>query len=237
MEGWVDLGYLAMHRPGTELATSRSRVQRPTTTLTEPLAVTKTYSVFLCKEDYSRLTALLSNTASCAKLQFPMSSLQITFVMTVTSLWMKTDNSHHPEVHCYNCRKWCVSKLERWTADPDDNSIVFVDATSFSCADGLNVVKYTQFNFFFDNFRFRTYTIHLSCLFVSLSAYVMHYCILLYNIVTVSIQATSVKYRINIHHTTLQLHATKQFVQYMYYLQLHNWFLEKCFKTNSPRLG
>ena len=33
--GAVDLGYLAVHRPGTELATSRSRVQRPTTTLTE----------------------------------------------------------------------------------------------------------------------------------------------------------------------------------------------------------
>ena len=35
MEGWVDLGYPAMHRPGTELATSRSRVRRPTTTVTE----------------------------------------------------------------------------------------------------------------------------------------------------------------------------------------------------------
>jgi len=35
MEGWVDLGYPAMHRPGTELAISRSRLRRPTTTLTE----------------------------------------------------------------------------------------------------------------------------------------------------------------------------------------------------------
>ena len=35
MEGWVDLGYSAMHRPGTKLATSRSRVRRLTTTLTE----------------------------------------------------------------------------------------------------------------------------------------------------------------------------------------------------------
>jgi len=33
MEGWVDLGYPAMHRPGVELAISRSQVQRPTTTL------------------------------------------------------------------------------------------------------------------------------------------------------------------------------------------------------------
>jgi len=29
MEGWVDLGYPAMHRPGTELAISRSLVRRP----------------------------------------------------------------------------------------------------------------------------------------------------------------------------------------------------------------
>ena len=33
MEGWVDLGYPAMHRPGIELAISRSLVRRPTTTL------------------------------------------------------------------------------------------------------------------------------------------------------------------------------------------------------------
>ena len=33
MEGWVDLGYLAMHRPEVELATSRSQIRRPTTTL------------------------------------------------------------------------------------------------------------------------------------------------------------------------------------------------------------
>jgi len=33
MEGCVDLGYPAMHRPGVELATSRSQVRRPTTTL------------------------------------------------------------------------------------------------------------------------------------------------------------------------------------------------------------
>ena len=35
MEGWVYLGYPAMHRPGTELAISRSLVRRPTTTPTE----------------------------------------------------------------------------------------------------------------------------------------------------------------------------------------------------------
>jgi len=29
MEGWVDLGYLAMHRPVTELAISQSLVRRP----------------------------------------------------------------------------------------------------------------------------------------------------------------------------------------------------------------
>jgi len=33
MEGWVDLGYPAMHRPVFELAIFRSRVRRPTTTL------------------------------------------------------------------------------------------------------------------------------------------------------------------------------------------------------------
>ena len=33
MEGWIDLGYPAMHRPGFELAIFRSRVRRPTTTL------------------------------------------------------------------------------------------------------------------------------------------------------------------------------------------------------------
>jgi len=32
MEGWVDLGYPVVHRPGVELATFRSRVERPTTT-------------------------------------------------------------------------------------------------------------------------------------------------------------------------------------------------------------
>jgi len=35
MEGWVDLGCPAMHRPGTELAISRSPVRRSTITLTE----------------------------------------------------------------------------------------------------------------------------------------------------------------------------------------------------------
>jgi len=30
MEGWVDLGYPVVHRPGVELATFRSRVERPT---------------------------------------------------------------------------------------------------------------------------------------------------------------------------------------------------------------
>ena len=39
MEGWVDLGYPAMHRPGTELGISRSLVRRPTTTLTEQLVI------------------------------------------------------------------------------------------------------------------------------------------------------------------------------------------------------
>ena len=33
MEGWVDLGYPAMHQPGIEPVISRSQVQRPTTTL------------------------------------------------------------------------------------------------------------------------------------------------------------------------------------------------------------
>jgi len=38
MEGWVDLGYPAMHRPGVELAVSRSQVRRPNHYATEPLA-------------------------------------------------------------------------------------------------------------------------------------------------------------------------------------------------------
>jgi len=42
MEGWVGLGYPAMHRPGSELATSRSRVRRPTTTLTEQPKIVNT---------------------------------------------------------------------------------------------------------------------------------------------------------------------------------------------------
>jgi len=33
MEGWVDLGYPAMHRPGVEPAIFQSLVRRPTTTL------------------------------------------------------------------------------------------------------------------------------------------------------------------------------------------------------------
>jgi len=36
MEGWVDLGYPAMERPGVELATSRSQVRRPNHYTTEP---------------------------------------------------------------------------------------------------------------------------------------------------------------------------------------------------------
>ena len=40
MEGWVDLGYPAMHRPGTKLATSRSRVRRPNHCTTEPASCT-----------------------------------------------------------------------------------------------------------------------------------------------------------------------------------------------------
>ena len=35
MEGWVDLGYPAMHQPGVELATSRSQVRRPNHYTTE----------------------------------------------------------------------------------------------------------------------------------------------------------------------------------------------------------
>jgi len=37
MEGWVDLGYLAMQQPGVELATSRSQVRLPNHYTTEPL--------------------------------------------------------------------------------------------------------------------------------------------------------------------------------------------------------
>ena len=44
MEGWVDLGYPAVHRPGTELAISRSLVRRPTTTLTEQPARLATHN-------------------------------------------------------------------------------------------------------------------------------------------------------------------------------------------------
>jgi len=36
MEGWVDIGYPTMHRPGTEFAISRSRVRRPNHYTTEP---------------------------------------------------------------------------------------------------------------------------------------------------------------------------------------------------------
>jgi len=36
MEGWVDLGYPAMQRPGVDLATSRSQVRRPNHYTTEP---------------------------------------------------------------------------------------------------------------------------------------------------------------------------------------------------------
>ena len=47
MEGWVDLGYPAMHRLGFELAIFRSRVRRPTTILpSQPKCTTaKTYPV------------------------------------------------------------------------------------------------------------------------------------------------------------------------------------------------
>ena len=36
MEGWVDLGYPAMQRPGVKLATSESQVRRPNHYTTEP---------------------------------------------------------------------------------------------------------------------------------------------------------------------------------------------------------
>jgi len=36
MEGWVDLGYPAVHRPGVKPAISRSQVRRPNHYTTEP---------------------------------------------------------------------------------------------------------------------------------------------------------------------------------------------------------
>jgi len=40
MEGWVDLGYPEMHKPGIELAIFQSLVWRPTTTLLSQPKVT-----------------------------------------------------------------------------------------------------------------------------------------------------------------------------------------------------
>ena len=52
MEGWVDLGYPAMHRPGTELAISRSPVRRPNHYTTEqPIYVSCV--IYVLNVDYS----------------------------------------------------------------------------------------------------------------------------------------------------------------------------------------
>jgi len=42
MEGWVDLGYPAVHRPEVELAISRSQVRRPNHYITEQTVTTTT---------------------------------------------------------------------------------------------------------------------------------------------------------------------------------------------------
>jgi len=47
MEGWVDLGYLAMHRSGVELAIYRSQVRRPNHYTTEPSSSIDTVLRFL----------------------------------------------------------------------------------------------------------------------------------------------------------------------------------------------
>jgi len=46
MEGWVDLRYPAMHRPGVELAIFRSLVRRPTTTLPSQPCIVRVCFVF-----------------------------------------------------------------------------------------------------------------------------------------------------------------------------------------------
>jgi len=48
MEGWVDLGYPAMHPPGVKLAISQSQVRRPNHYTTDPFTVK--YHVHACEE-------------------------------------------------------------------------------------------------------------------------------------------------------------------------------------------
>ena len=50
MQGWVDVGYPAMHRPGVELATSQLQVWRLNHYTTEPPCVTVCVTVFI-RED------------------------------------------------------------------------------------------------------------------------------------------------------------------------------------------
>jgi len=72
MEGWVDLGYLTMHRPGTELVTSRSLVRRPNHYTTETRikakgAITsKTKHATKLKTSPARLAQLLQPSLACS---------------------------------------------------------------------------------------------------------------------------------------------------------------------------
>jgi len=74
MEGWVDLGYPAMHRPGVELAISRSQVRHANHYTTEP---PNTGRVVLCVSWASCWDRLrLSMQRSSANLQLYDSDFQ-----------------------------------------------------------------------------------------------------------------------------------------------------------------
>ena len=63
MEGWVDLGYPAMHRPGVELAIFRSRVRRPNDYTAEPPV--SWWSIYVRRSSAS--TAVLVSTRSVGR--------------------------------------------------------------------------------------------------------------------------------------------------------------------------
>jgi len=78
MEGWVDLGYPAMHRLGVEPAISRSQVQSPNHYATEqPVRNGKLDIWLLCEQGLYRLAEMVEGGAGFVMSNNSLSLLQV----------------------------------------------------------------------------------------------------------------------------------------------------------------